>query len=129
MLADCCPNEYGDVVKCSAHLLRHWKVLAMEHYREKEVCLVDFESKLEDVYHHVKNVEVSLHLQEVFNNEELVPPVPVLPEFWPPQFAKFEDKKGYSGRVISKYQINCLVTSVFNHHKFFIECKMQGITA
>lgn len=59
--------------------------------------------------------------------------LPVQPEIEnngePPEFAKFDDRKGYNGRYLSKYRIDQLVTSVFRHRKAFIESKMKGLTA
>jgi hypothetical protein len=47
----------------------------------------------------------------------------------PPRFTAFSDKKGYNGKVLSKYRIDSIVTSVFNSRKHFQEAKMKGICA
>jgi hypothetical protein len=47
----------------------------------------------------------------------------------PPLFSQFAEKSGYNGRVLSKYRIDCIVTTVFNHRKQYIQCKMQGLRA
>ena len=39
------------------------------------------------------------------------------PDWRPPLFSAFDDKSGYNGRHLSKYKIDCIVTSVFNHHR------------
>jgi hypothetical protein len=51
------------------------------------------------------------------------------PDWKPPLFSKFDDKKGYNGRVISKHVIDSIVITVFNHRKSFIEAKMMGLCA
>jgi hypothetical protein len=51
-----------------------------------------------------------------------------LPEL-PPLFSKFDEKVGYNGKFLSKYRINSIVTSVFQHRKRFQECKMKGLCA
>jgi hypothetical protein len=45
------------------------------------------------------------------------------------EFSKFDDKAGYNGRVLSKYRIDQIVSTVFNHRKAFIESKMMCLTA
>jgi hypothetical protein len=47
----------------------------------------------------------------------------------PVSFSDFKDKKGYNGRVLSKFRIDSMVMSVFNHRRSFQELKMQGLTA
>jgi hypothetical protein len=52
------------------------------------------------------------------------------PNCWkPPLFSKFNDKKGYNGRVLSKHRINSIVTTVFNHRKALMEAKIMGLNA
>jgi hypothetical protein len=45
------------------------------------------------------------------------------------EFGKFDDRKGYNGRVLSKYRIDSIVTAVFQHRKAFQQSKMQCIEA
>jgi hypothetical protein len=47
----------------------------------------------------------------------------------PELFSKFDDKKGYNGRVISKSRIDSIVTTVFNHRKKFQVMKMKCLDA
>jgi Transposase len=58
-----------------------------------------------------------------------VPNEPSNPNWRPPLFSKFNDKQGYNGRVLSKYRVDSIVTSVFNHRKAFMEAKMMGLLA
>jgi hypothetical protein len=51
------------------------------------------------------------------------------PNWTPPLFSSFSDKKGYNGRTLSKYKIDCVVSTVFNHRKAFMEAKMMGLRA
>jgi hypothetical protein len=51
------------------------------------------------------------------------------PNWKPPLFSKFNDKKGYNGRVLSKHRIDSIVITVFNHRKAFMEAKMMGLCA
>jgi hypothetical protein len=46
-----------------------------------------------------------------------------------PEFSKFSDKHGYNGHVLSKYAVDSVVTSIFNHRKAFIEAKMKCLCA
>jgi hypothetical protein len=50
-------------------------------------------------------------------------------EEWPPKFSKFDDKFGYNGRVLSKFAVDSVATTVFNQRKAFIEAKMKGLCA
>lgn len=47
----------------------------------------------------------------------------------PPLFTEFGDKKGYNGRVLSKFRIDSIVTNVFQARKVFQEAKMKGLCA
>lgn len=51
------------------------------------------------------------------------------PNWKPPLFSKFHEKKGYNGRVLSKHRIDSIVITVFNHRKAFMEAKMMGLCA
>jgi hypothetical protein len=42
-----------------------------------------------------------------------------------PLFSATKNKKGYNARVFSKHRVDCLVTTVFNHRKVFMESKMM----
>jgi hypothetical protein len=48
---------------------------------------------------------------------------------WPPMFSKFDDKQGYNGRVISKFAVDSIATTVFNQRKAFMEAKMKCLCA
>ena len=45
------------------------------------------------------------------------------------EFSNFQDKKGFNGRLISKFRIDQIVTAVFKHRKAFIESKMKSVRA
>jgi hypothetical protein len=47
----------------------------------------------------------------------------------PSMFSDFKDLHGFNGRILSKYRIDSMVMSVFNHRQSFQELKMQGLTA
>jgi hypothetical protein len=47
----------------------------------------------------------------------------------PEKFSEFNDKLGYSGRVLSKYRVDSMVMTVFNHRREFQELKMKSLTA
>jgi hypothetical protein len=47
----------------------------------------------------------------------------------PPLFTDFSDKKGYNGRVLSKFRIDSIVTNVFETRKKFQEAKMKCLEA
>jgi hypothetical protein len=51
------------------------------------------------------------------------------PNWKPPLFSKFVDKQGYCGKILSKYRVDSIVTTVFNHRKAFMEAKMMCLCA
>jgi hypothetical protein len=44
-------------------------------------------------------------------------------------FSKFDDKQKYNGRILSKYRIDSIVCSVFEHRKSFQVSKMMCLCA
>jgi hypothetical protein len=68
---------------------------------------------------------VRVLMAKLFSCAENNTPVPSSPE----TFSQFKDKVGYNGRVLSKYRVDCMVMSVFNHRSALQELKMRSLTA
>jgi hypothetical protein len=88
-----------------------------------EVAVQDAQEDLEIA--EMEYANYTLLEEEADNNATQAEPI----EVWPPQFSKFEDKHGYNGRILSKYSVDSIATTVFNQRKAFMEAKMKGLCA
>lgn len=119
-----------------SHLIPRWVTIVNKHYRKLKEratyfknCLTAAEEALESAEDEYEEKQ-----QELYPDGPPDPPDTNVteeeePPWVPPLFSKFNDRKGYNGRVASKHIIDSVVTSVFNRRKTFIEAKLMGITA
>jgi hypothetical protein len=116
------------------HLLPIWKQKVQEYYDRLKLPLQLLEVAIRDAQEDLENAEMEYAnyalLEADCGEGEINAAVPVSPAVvWPPTFSKFDDKQGYNGRVISKFAVDSIATTVFNQRKAFMEAKMKGVCA
>jgi hypothetical protein len=133
-------NDDDNVVRAGLeHLLPGWQSKAIAYYQNlhddfvrEEVRLFEGEELLV-----LANAELDSYIASLTQNE-----IPAQrggmnnpyrrknsEDGSPPLFTEFGDKKGYNGRVLSKYRIDSIVTNVYNTRKQFQDAKMKGLCA
>jgi hypothetical protein len=130
--------QYPDI----CHLLPNWRKKIKDYYEGLRVKVDYWSARMRDAQQDLDSAEIELAQHEEvphFNREVPVNPYrfpfrrnahPVVPEqSSTPEFSSFGDKKGYNARVISKFALDSVVTSVFNHRKAFMEAKMKCLCA
>jgi hypothetical protein len=146
-----CSNEQYPAI---CHLLCGWKKLAREYYDGLIAQAEFWKSEMEDAQSLLEEAEVAysdrkqeLESQSESQRQRQRTAANVINPYarrrglplnggtaddasnTPVPFSKFDDKKGYNGRVLIKYGIDAVVASVFHHCKKFMESKMQGLLA
>ena len=115
------------------HLLEGWIDIAERYYASLEDTVTGFELSVvgaELEYHQaVAALENYLDGREPGDGSAEPPREDTEENSKPPLFSSFNDKKGYNGLVLSKFRVDSIVATVFNHRKGFIESKMQSLSA
>jgi hypothetical protein len=131
-LADCDPDDAAYSLLPWKKPFRNWQKLAEAHYQKLDNDLSKAEGQLAGAIQRAEKAEEDFIMYQciMMHDDNDAETVAVPEDRWkPPLFSEFQDKKGFNGRVLSKYRIDCIVTTVFNHRKDYMECKMQGVKA
>lgn len=125
------PREFPEIKP-----LVRWQTIVENYYdglkltesakkRELESAQLDFDEALDALVAHEgtnNDGEVEPRLAAGNNpNDDLLT--------GPETFSEFKDKAGYGGRILSKYRVDSMVMTVFNHRREFQELKMRSLTA